>query len=355
MVSTPRANVLRLPDLDLREARRAAFFAAAEGRMSTIMSAKCTRELCQDAVEEMRSGEGGGEHHRRSRSQSLGSSCERSSLGGNSNHSSSLLLHGGGGSNHSLGYLSRGEAQPYGGRARYPSRLGLMNLSGDVGGFETTDREGKEELELGKNGNGGGRGGVYGSTTAGSDVHARQQQSPNDGMAGAGGADDPVEPSPETSSRAAPPPPPRADPHPIPPSTPPDRSRGSGGRRTAEIIDDPLLRDLRREFASQSNPPMVSLLYGMINTSIVLPIVMSFGSIIYRDDFFRPYLSGLIQLTIVSGAVHQISFSTFSTLPFAVGSVQDAGERTGLFSPGCHIYIGCSRAVIFVPIFMFAP
>ena len=333
MVSTPRANALRLPDLDLREARRAALFAAAEGRLSTIMSAKSTRELCQNAVEEMRSGEGGGEHHRRSRSQSLGSSCERSSLGGNSNHSSSLLLHGGGGSNHSLGYLSRGEAQPFGGRARYPSRLGLMNLSGDVGGFETTDREGKEEVEFGKNGKGSGRGGGYGSTTAGSDVHSRQQQSPNDGMAGAGGADDPVEPSPETSRRAAPPPPPpRADPHPIPPSTPPDRSRGSGGRRAAEIIDDPLLRDLRREFASQSNPQMVSLLYGMINTSIVLPIVMSFGSIIYRDDFFRPYLSGLIQLTIVSGAVHQISFSTFSTLPFAVGSVQDAGERTVFFS-----------------------
>jgi len=221
-----------------------------------------------------------------------------------------------------------------------------MNLSGDVGGFETTDREGKE-AGLGKNGNGGGRGGGYGSTTSGSDVHhARQQQSPNDGMAGAGGgADGPVEPPPGTSRRAAPPPPPRADPHPIPPSTPPDRSRGqSGGRRTAEIIDDPLLRDLRREFASQSNPPMASLLYGMINTSIVLPIVMSFGSIIYRDDFFRPYLSGLIQLTIVSGAVHQISFSTFSTLPFAVGSVQDAGEKTVYFSKGV-IYIYISGAL----------
>ena len=94
----------------------------------------------------------------------------------------------------------------------------------------------------------------------------------------------------------------------------------------------------------------------MINTSIVLPIVMSFGSIIYRDDFFRPYLSGLIQLTIVSGAVHQISFSTFSTLPFAVGSVQDAGEKTVYFSKGViYIYIGCSRAVIFVPIFILAP
>lgn len=57
---------MRLPDLDLREARRAAFVAVTErgGRMSTtIMSAKCTRELCQDAmVEEMRSGgKGGGE------------------------------------------------------------------------------------------------------------------------------------------------------------------------------------------------------------------------------------------------------------------------------------------------------
>ena len=71
--------------------------------------------------------------------------------------------------------------------------------------------------------------------------------------------------------------------------------------------------------------PLISLLYGLVNSSIILPILMSFGSIIYHDDFFRPYLSILMKLTVLSGAVHQITFSTVSSLPFAVGQVQDAG------------------------------
>ena len=66
-------------------------------------------------------------------------------------------------------------------------------------------------------------------------------------------------------------------------------------------------------------------MYGLVNTIIVLPILMSFGSIIYSDAFFRPYLPILVKLTVLSGAVHQICFSTFSTLPFSVGQVQDAG------------------------------
>lgn len=71
--------------------------------------------------------------------------------------------------------------------------------------------------------------------------------------------------------------------------------------------------------------PFISILYGLVNTSIILPVLMSFGSIIYHHDFFRPYLSTLMKLTVLSGAVHQITFSTASSLPFAVGQVQDAG------------------------------
>ena len=73
------------------------------------------------------------------------------------------------------------------------------------------------------------------------------------------------------------------------------------------------------------NPIWVSVLYGVINATIVLPVLMSFGSIIYRDQVFSPYMPVLIKLTVVSGMVHQVCFSTFSTLPFAVGQVQDAG------------------------------
>jgi hypothetical protein len=70
---------------------------------------------------------------------------------------------------------------------------------------------------------------------------------------------------------------------------------------------------------------LLHVLYGLINATMVLPITMSFGSIIYRDDAFVPYRPVLVKLVIASGVVHQLCFTTFSTLPFCVGQVQDAG------------------------------
>lgn len=69
----------------------------------------------------------------------------------------------------------------------------------------------------------------------------------------------------------------------------------------------------------------VNVLYGMINASIVLPVLLSFASIIYQDAFYSPFMPVLVKLTLASGIIHQICFSTFSSLPFAVGQVQDAG------------------------------
>ena len=69
----------------------------------------------------------------------------------------------------------------------------------------------------------------------------------------------------------------------------------------------------------------ISILYGIINASIVLPVLMSFASIIYRNPAFAPYMPVLVKLTVISGIVHQLCFSSFSSLPFAVGQVQDAG------------------------------
>jgi len=71
--------------------------------------------------------------------------------------------------------------------------------------------------------------------------------------------------------------------------------------------------------------PLISVMYGMINATIVLPVLISFGSIIYRDQAFQPYTPVLVKLTVVSGIVHQLCFTTFSSLPFAIGQVQDAG------------------------------
>lgn len=81
----------------------------------------------------------------------------------------------------------------------------------------------------------------------------------------------------------------------------------------------------REKPIGEPNSAWVCFLYGVINAAIVIPVVMSFGNIIYQDSAFQPYMPTLIKLTMVSGVVHQICFSTFSSLPFAVGSVQDAG------------------------------
>jgi SulP family sulfate permease len=75
----------------------------------------------------------------------------------------------------------------------------------------------------------------------------------------------------------------------------------------------------------KKEPYAISALYGLINVTIILPVLISFGTIIYKDRAFEEYLPVLIKLTILSGAVHQISFTVFSSLPFAIGQVQDAG------------------------------
>jgi hypothetical protein len=81
----------------------------------------------------------------------------------------------------------------------------------------------------------------------------------------------------------------------------------------------------RDDWETDTNPAWISIMYGMINATIILPVLMSFGSIIYRDQAFAPYMPVLVKMTVVSGVVHQLCFSMFSSLPFAVGQVQDAG------------------------------
>lgn len=44
-----------------------------------------------------------------------------------------------------------------------------------------------------------------------------------------------------------------------------------------------------------------------------------------QDHFFQPVLGQMVKLVFLSSGVHQIIFSIKSTLPFAVGQVQDVG------------------------------
>lgn len=49
------------------------------------------------------------------------------------------------------------------------------------------------------------------------------------------------------------------------------------------------------------------------------------ASILMQDHFFQPVLGQMVKLVFLSSGVHQIIFSIKSTLPFAVGQVQDVG------------------------------
>lgn len=70
---------------------------------------------------------------------------------------------------------------------------------------------------------------------------------------------------------------------------------------------------------------LLDMLYGLINGIMVIPVSISFTSIIFKDHHFQAALPSLVKLVLFSSLVHQIAFTLLSSLPFAVGQVQDAG------------------------------
>jgi SulP family sulfate permease len=69
-------------------------------------------------------------------------------------------------------------------------------------------------------------------------------------------------------------------------------------------------------------------MYGVINTVVVAPVVVGFAAIIFRHPAFHvdpAVYPALVKLVLFSSMVHQAAFSAFSSLPFSIGQVQDAG------------------------------
>ena len=110
-------------------------------------------------------------------------------------------------------------------------------------------------------------------------------------------------------------------------------SGSAGGRRD---LDAPLLggsgsptpqpADAAEERGVQAI--VKPLLYGFINTIVVTPVMIGFCAIIFRhEDFHRDpaVYAQLVKLCLFSSFVHQAAFTSISSLPFAIGQVQDAG------------------------------
>ena len=56
-----------------------------------------------------------------------------------------------------------------------------------------------------------------------------------------------------------------------------------------------------------------------------MPVLYGYAQIVFAHDLFQPYMPMLAKLFILSSVVHQAIFSLVSSLPYAVGQVQDAG------------------------------
>jgi SulP family sulfate permease len=105
-----------------------------------------------------------------------------------------------------------------------------------------------------------------------------------------------------------------------------------------------IYKKLMRDSSSIS----AGMLYGVINSVMIIPVTISFCSIIYRDKEFEQYLPQLVKLVLFSSMIHQIAFTQFSSLPFAIGQVQDAG-LIFLSSMAADIVRGCAQSEHIVP------
>jgi hypothetical protein len=67
------------------------------------------------------------------------------------------------------------------------------------------------------------------------------------------------------------------------------------------------------------------LAYGTINAIAAIPALVAFAAIVFREPVYAPYLDRLCKMFFLSSALHQGVFCLLSSLPYAVGQVQDVG------------------------------
>ncbi|KAL4099366.1 hypothetical protein PRIC1_007172 [Phytophthora ramorum] len=68
-----------------------------------------------------------------------------------------------------------------------------------------------------------------------------------------------------------------------------------------------------------------ALMYGVINSILTIPCMYGYAAIIFGHPDFAAFMPALSKLVMFSSVVHQVMFTLLSSLPFAIGQVQDAG------------------------------
>ncbi|CEG37450.1 sulfate permease family [Plasmopara halstedii] len=94
--------------------------------------------------------------------------------------------------------------------------------------------------------------------------------------------------------------------------------------------DSGLKKNNASKFKSPSCPHKVSksvnaVIYGVINSILTIPCMYGYAAIIFSHPDFASFMPALSKLVMFSSVVHQVMFTLLSSLPFAIGQVQDAG------------------------------
>jgi MFS superfamily sulfate permease-like transporter/CRP-like cAMP-binding protein len=77
--------------------------------------------------------------------------------------------------------------------------------------------------------------------------------------------------------------------------------------------------------ANSSQDTIRAIVFGLINATAGIPALVAYAAIVFRDPIYAPQVDLLCKFFFISSALHQTVFCLFSTLPFAMGQVQDVG------------------------------
>ncbi|KAE9090984.1 hypothetical protein PF010_g18378 [Phytophthora fragariae] len=114
-------------------------------------------------------------------------------------------------------------------------------------------------------------------------------------------------------------------------STAHDRRRKSSIPFSREFLlsKGPMASAAKSHKASSNAHPLTkfstSLMFGIVNSIRAIPTMYGYAAIVFGHSAFDHHMPALSKLVIFSSAIHQLMFTLMSSLPFAIGQVQNVG------------------------------
>ena len=97
------------------------------------------------------------------------------------------------------------------------------------------------------------------------------------------------------------------------------------GRKQSDASTAPSLPDSGGGGFKGFGHYLYCLIYATVNVIIAVPSLFGYAAVIFNNPIYSSHMNALSKLLIFSSLIHQLGFLVFSTLPFAIGTVQDAG------------------------------